>query len=565
LRRLAGDRHGNFATMTALTAPVLLALSALVVDEAQLYFERRETQELVDLAAITAAANIDKAERAAKTVFNDNGIRDVVLATGNDGNNPELGTTPGAVAISVITGHYDADPEIETRQRFTAGATPLNAVKVTAKREGARIFAGAIIGQPTIAASAIASMPAEAAFSIGSRLLKVDGGLLNAVLGGLTGSKLSLSVMDYDALIDADVELFDFLDALASELHVTGGTYADVLESEATIGQIARAMASVSGTDPSAKAALLALAGQASAKATVPLDHLLDLGDTARLGLGQRPSGLSADVGAMEMLTAGAVIADGENQAHVDLTAAVPGLLGATLDIAIGEPPQFSPWFSVGGKGQVVRTAQTRLLLTVEIGGPGGLVGTSISLPLYLELAFAEATLKDVSCPTGRIASLKVAVSTRPGVADLSIGAIDAARLADFRKNPIVGPAKIIQAPLVTVSGAAHAEISNVAATTLTFSHADVVDHAIKTVASRDLTQSLTASLLGDLQLRIDVAGLGLGIPSGLTASLKTILGAATPSIDGLLYNVLAMLGVSVGEADVRVHGATCGRSVLVQ
>jgi uncharacterized membrane protein len=46
---------------------------------------------------------------------------------------------------------------------------------------------------------------------------------------------------------------------------------------------------------------------------------------------------------------------------------------------------------------------------------------------------------------------------------------------------------------------------------------------------------------------------------------VKLSLAAVTPALDKLLYNLLSLLGVSLGQADVRVTGATCGRSVLVQ
>ena len=103
------------------------------------------------------------------------------------------------------------------------------------------------------------------------------------------------------------------------------------------------------------------------------------------------------------------------------------------------------------------------------------------------------------------------------------------------------------------------------AARVSTFRHRDVSEHAAKTVSTRNLTRSLTASLLADIQLDVKVAGLGLAPPSVLKGSLANLLAAATPSLDTLLDGVLAALGVRVGEADVRVNGATCGRSVLVQ
>lgn len=236
-----------------------------------------------------------------------------------------------------------------------------------------------------------------------------------------------------------------------------------------------------------------------------------------------------------------------------------------TLDLAIGEPPQHAPWFSIGETGTVVRTAQTRLLLQVSLGPPGGLLPTAIKLPIYLELAFAEAKLKQLACPTGRPESLRVTVSARPGVADLRIAEIAKNGLADFSSRPRWSAAKLVEAPLVSVTGQAHAEVANVLPTDLVFTARDIAGAEAKTVSTRDFTQSLVASLLGELELDIKVAGLGIGLPATVKTTLVTALKAATPAIDKLLDSLLTTLGVHVGEADVRVYGATCKRSVLVQ
>ena len=87
----------------------------------------------------------------------------------------------------------------------------------------------------------------------------------------------------------------------------------------------------------------------------------------------------------------------------------------------------------------------------------------------------------------------------------------------------------------------------------------------MKSVSTHDFTGSLFGSLLGDLRLDIKVGGLGLSLPGVLNATLKNVLTAASPAIDTLLDNVLATLGIKLGEADIRVTGGICGRSVLVQ
>lgn len=565
-RRLASCRSGNVSTMTALLLPVGIALAAVSVDAASLYLERRETQNLTDLAAITAAANIDRAELAAKTVFMDNGVTRIAVAA--RGSLPGVDTNLGSIGTAIIVepGRYLADPEISVDRRFLPGGMPVNAVKVTATRAGSQFFSRGIMAPPTIAASAVASVSPEAMFSIGSRLASVNGGLTNAILGGLLGTRLSLSVMDYEQLIAADVDAFRFLDVLATDLRLRAASYQEVLDAEATVAQLAGAMARVDGVTTQQASALRLLARTAggAGAAKLPLSHMFDLGHAASLALGDRPGGLNANVGVMDIIGGGAAIANGGNQVRLNLGAEVPGLLGLTLDVAVGEPPQFSPWLTLGERGDFVRTAQTRLLLTAEIGAAGAL-GASVKLPVYVELAFAEGSLANIECPTGHPESLRVTIAARPGVAELRIASLDAARLGDFTRKPSFARARIVNATLVSIYGQAHVEIANLAPTNLVFNKREIDQVAVKSVSTRNLAQSLTQSLLSTLRLDVEIIGLGLGLPGNLGNSLANLLGTVTPAIDGVLYNILTTLGVRVGEADVRVHGATCGRSVLVQ
>ena len=78
-RLMLADRQANIAVMTALSAPVALALAAVAIDEASIYTERREAQAMVDLAAITAASNITNVNTAVVTTLTDNGMPNVVV------------------------------------------------------------------------------------------------------------------------------------------------------------------------------------------------------------------------------------------------------------------------------------------------------------------------------------------------------------------------------------------------------------------------------------------------------------------------------------------------------
>ena len=105
LRAFLRDRRGNFAVMTALSVPVAVCLAAVAIDEGSLYTERREVQALADLAAISAAANIDKAEDAARTALSDNGLVAIAM---DSGASEEAGSD--VPRVRVVRGRYTADP-----------------------------------------------------------------------------------------------------------------------------------------------------------------------------------------------------------------------------------------------------------------------------------------------------------------------------------------------------------------------------------------------------------------------------------------------------------------------
>jgi uncharacterized membrane protein len=576
-RRLLADRSANFAVMTALCAPVALALTAFAIDEGSLYNERRAAQSIVDLAAITAASNITNAQQAVLTTLADNGITSVAVQ--------QQGTTVAPTAskavVQIVPGRYTGVSTIAAGSRFEAGKLPYNAVQVSLKKQGTLYFAGSIMAPPTLGTTAIASAQPQAAFSVGSRLASLNGGILNALLGGLLGGNISLSVMDYNSLVSADVDVLSFTDALATQLHLTGVSYSDVLASKATIGQIATAMANVPGLDRTAKLALQTMASSATNTVKIPLSTLIDLGSVGDLGLGQKPAGLSVDASALSMLTAAAALANGTNQVAVNLGATIPGLASTTLAIAIGEPMQNSAWLAVGEAGTVVRTAQTRIKLNASVSLSnsnlgGGINLLAVNLPLTVEVAYAEAKLTDISCPTGP-SSIKVSIAAQPGVVEAHLANSSASGFADFTKPQSFSDAEIadvslklllINLNLLRINGSSAFSATNMTPTNLTYNATDIANKAIKTVSTKNLTQSLTTSLVNNLSLSISALGLGLDV-NALLGTVKpavtTLLNGVTAPVDDLLYNVLGALGVHVGEADVRVTGATCGRSVLVQ
>ena len=542
LRVFRRDRRGAIGILFAMFLMVAMGVCALAIDVGSLYLERRTAQGAADLAAIAAAANIDHAEAAARATLTANGFGS--LST-----------------LAVVKGRYEVDRSVAHGLRFKAGGLPHNAVRLNVAFPGEIYFSKALFAAPEISVSAMGAVDAHAMFSIGSRLAALRGGVVNGLLGALLGANLSLSVMDYNALLDANVSLADFLSALSSEVGLAAGTYDQLLAADAKAGQVLRATAEAArrGGDTRAAQVLASLAAQTPASVTVPMRTILSLGTLTNASIGEPHAGLAADVNVMSLVMAAATAANGTRQVSVNLGASVPGLLGLTMDVAIGERAQNSGWVAIGQAGATLRTAQTRIRLLAEVGGSGLLAGVRIRLPVYVEIASAEARLEAVRCGAG--ARGEAVVAARPAVVRAWIGEINPAGLSSFSSAPPVSYASIVSIPLLSISGKAYAEMSNAQAVPLTFDSDDVARRTVKTAEVRDYLTSLTSSLLRSLDLRVSLIGLGsVGL---LTNALLGILAPVTAALDPVLASVLDLVGVHLGEVDVQVHGIRCGNSVL--
>lgn len=538
----AENRRGSISIISAAFIFVAVAAAALAVDMGSLYTERRTLQGATDLAAMAAANDIPNAEAVVAATLKANGID---------------------ASFEIVRGQYTADADIPAENRFNPGQRPFNALRVDVSEPGQIYFARAFTDNEfKVGVSAVAANSASATFSIGSRLLSLRGGVVNKLLSGLLGSEISLSVMDYDALIKSEVQLLSFMDALAAHLNITAGTYSDVLNASVTVGDIIAAIAEVTDDNGDSKTTLVLtrLVGQVDLSQTVRLSALINLGHFAEASIGSPNSGLDALVSVMQLVSGSAVLANGSRQVEIDLAASVPGLLGLTLGVAIGEPPQYSSSLAVGQGGSVIRTAQTRLNLVAEVGGTGVLSGVKVRLPIYLDLAYGEARLASTSCSAGGAATATIAA--RSGIAEAWVGEVSS-RYDDFEYKPSVYRARIVDTPLIKVLGFAHLDVGSMSETMLTFDSSDVADGTIKRTSTSNIAESAVTSLLKDLRLDVQVLGLGLALPTAITGAVADTLAPVAKPIDAVVFTLLETLGVHLGEADVRVHGIGCGAGVL--
>jgi uncharacterized membrane protein len=546
------SERGAIAVMAAIIGLCALGALAIGVDAVTLYFERRKAQGAVDLAAIAAARDIDRAEAAAAATIGDNKI-------------------PSVQNITITRGHYSADAATPAALRFVADATPTNAVRVNLKNNAPLYFGRSIARSASyeVATQATAVNTAEAAFTIGSRLLSLNGGVLNAILGATLGSSISLTAMDYDNLANFNVDLFKFSNLLATKAGGSIGTYDQLAASNVSIGNVLDALIALAQAAPDSSAAQLSLTtlkNQANAGGvSIPAGQLMSFGLSGYLAIGQGGSALSAQASALSILNAAAGIANGQHQAEVSANISVPGLASVQLGVTVGERPQSSPWVAVGEAGASVYTAQTRVRLIVTIGGSGILSAIKIKLPIYIDVASAKATLSNVSCGANPATDASVSLAVTPAVVNAWI-AEPTSDWATLALPASMQSTKIVSAPLlgISVSGKAQAEMTNMSATDLDFSYSEIASGAPKTVKTTDFTQSLVSGLVNNLSLSANVGPLSLLSPAAVTAAAKAALLPLTPTLDALVNEILNSLGIGLGEADVWVNGVRCDGAALV-
>lgn len=555
LRRLFADRRGLSSIVFAGSSMVLFGFGAIAVDGGSFFYQKRRQQTATDLAALAAAADLGRADAAARSSAGRNGYT--------------------AVAVErVQLGTYTADSTLAPEMRFQPGsAASANAARIEMRATTPMILGRVIgasglaneTGDVTILTRATAAQDMQAAFAVGSRLARVEGGALNGLLGGLLGTSLSLSVMDYEGLARARIDLFGFARQLATRASISALTFDEVIRAQVRIGDVILAAQDAARDQGAGSDAIAALGRLATALAgssqRINLQSLVSFGTYGSRQLSEEVP-IKASLSALDLVSAAAQVANGARQLDLGLAVNVPGLASVSLKLGIGERPVGSSLVRVGRNGATVHTAQTRLLLTLTLVGSGQ--ASLVKLPLYLELASATARLTAISCGAGDITSARVTLGVTPAVVDAWIGEVSNAEFSNFSTRPNPPAATLLNLlGLAKVTGRAHVTISNTSETPVSFSYAEIQRAEKKTTSTQNFVASLLSRLVADLDLRVELLGLGLPIP-GLDGAVSGVIAGAAAPLDQVLTSLLNTLGIGLGQADSWVSGVRCGGAVLI-
>lgn len=537
LMSLAHDRRASISVLSAGSITVLIGMAALAVDFGSFYLDRRKLQGIADAAALAAAGRPGQERAAAERIIAANCSCNIVIA-------------------SLTSGSYQADIGIEAEKRFAPGGASPNAVRITLTRERPMFFGSFLTGRKstTIAASATGARRGYAAFSLGSRVAAVHGGVPNALLSALTGSQVNLSVMDYEALAGADIDLLAFSEALRTELDAEVLTFGQTLDTQATLPQGLSAL-SKSTTDGKVAKLLEKLADGASPRSLLP---------SRAIDLGPRSSSIRVDpanpvnVNALSLLRSMLMLANANRQLDLSVASSLPGGSGVNVALIVGEPPAGSPLIAITDKQQVVvRTAQVRLKMETKVATPLA----TVEVPVFAELGSASARITDIDCQGAGETAVTLGVTTTP--ATLAIGKVDDADFHNMQRPIDPLPAKLLKLPLAYVEGEAELVLSDLNEKPARFTRDEIDDGTLKTVESTGMVAGAAKSLADRIDLDVHILGLGLNA-NALGKLVGDTVGLAAPVLDDVLQSVTSTLGVHIGEADARVNALRCGKAKLV-
>lgn len=599
----------------AVTLMLLLAgLVAMLglVEIGYLYWARRETQKVVDLAALAGAQQL-------ATCSTDNSSN--VAALGN------AKTENGFIGnLSITCGHWDATQPGDQHFVSVTAALPLNAVRVQATLPVVPFFGFAHFSSISATAIAASQGPPIAALSVGSRLLGVDSnGPLNTLLSSTLGTSLGLNLLSYQGIANANVSLLGLKNLVAAD----AGTVDQVLGTSVTVNQFLDAYVKLLGQSANSAQIDFGLVNQQVALIEAQLGNpSIALGDILNVNAETTdPSkALGVDVNAADILSAVLEAANSKNAVALQaLNINLLGLANVNAALTIVEPPKIAVgvagYHTDGSPITEAQTAQVRLQLAVNVlnlGNSrtnllplGGLLNVSlpanslVSLPLSAELVPAHAWLDSIACNVpvnGGATEQQVTVKAQPGIADVFLGNLPASAYTDTTQSwdAIVATAIANSSAYANLLGITVTVLGiDVPITLQAYSHVPVVAASVSehvfTVASNTpisqqtgmtwTTQTGTSLLTSLLQAITNPALLNIRPNPGQTSALggllstllgalatilTTLLGVLGPLLSPILSTLdtalidplLHVLGINIGAADVNLLSVNCNTGV---
>lgn len=449
IRQMPGRQRGAVAVFAAVAILAMLTAALVAIEIGRMYAAKSELQKLANAAALDAARLVSGCSVAgSNTPFEQPAAADLLTLV-------EQAVIDSGLDVNLLSGQPIVETGLIDRSEASASGpagmrylainpADAQAVRVTLRRSLPRPLIPLLPYDEdrVMAASATAGQLAVGSFYLGSGLLTMDSGILNALLSGLLGGNVNLSVANYNGLAAVGVSL----DALATAIDLDVEDLSDPLALSTATPLLSDVINDLAGAlSGQASATVVSLLQQLAATAAAGQDPQVPI--SALLGAVDGTAASNAPfVNLLDLLIALGAAANADETGTVapialPVSLSLPGLTSVRVFVQIHEPPQFSGMRRAGTAE--AHTAQIRLLVRAQVSALstvtqalnlvllGGLLGQvtlpPINLGIDVNVAEASATLDRIQCPRSADPTLSAQLSATPSIASLKLGTFSGA------------------------------------------------------------------------------------------------------------------------------------------
>jgi len=553
-------QYGSVAVMAAIFLSVIVILLSSV-DIGYMFYMKRNLQKIADLAALAGTQQLVSTPPAGSPASCASTDKAVLAAIGNAQMNGFSTAAPNPMSnsLTVTCGRWDPTANAALAPNYFSAppaSTSLNAVRVVMAQNVPAFFG---FGTHTLNAQAIASSSDPiAAFSVGSKLLQINNGVVPGLLSTLGLNLTGTSLVSYNGLANVSVTPNGLLQALGFQipLHANIGTVTTILSANTTgcsngmctLQAILGAMASVGGQQ-NLVSALGLTAPQLGLQVPLLSDSSGQGGLFTLANAADAQSALNLNLNALTVLNTAIAVANSKRFVTAPVNITLPGLSVATW-IGLVEPPSIG----IGGVGTTAYTAQVRLYVHIT-GGLPILNLLTIDLPLIIDVVNGLGTLTNMCTAKDSNGHDLATIAVQAPILSLCAGGINSASTAGDAAtlNTVFSTKNVCQANLTNY------QMINVLNGTLKVNTKIAVD-ALTNNSSVTLSKGQTVTTPGNnLQIGSTVSALVAALASSL---LNSLLGGSSVNNNNLATGLLN--GQSLAAAQTLVSNSLGYLNTLV-
>lgn len=412
-------QRGSVAVMAAIAISTMVILLASI-DIGYLFFQKRELQKIADLSALAGAQQLVK-------VSSDSCASAFTAARGNADAQVSGGFT-GTYTISCGKWDEATSPYYQAYLPPNGLSTP-NAISVQVSRSF-RSFFGAWASRD-VAAIAIATSGASiAVFSVGSKLLQVNGGVVPGLLTKLGVNINGTALVSYNGLANVSIKTGGLLSQLGFNIPVNAdvGTIKQIVSINTTsaecsggscpLSALLGAMATVGSQQN-----LINLAGFVVNDTKVMVKLFSDAtsrGIFTLLDAANGQAALNTDINLLELVTTTIGVANSHRGVPAGLNVNLPNIVSLESDVGIVEPPSIG----IGGIGTTAFTSQVRLFSRLQSNLLAANLLTA-DIPLIIDVVNGSAMITDM-CRTKKNGQDTATIAINAPILQLCVGGVTA-------------------------------------------------------------------------------------------------------------------------------------------